>query len=239
MGRMVLLHPRSASPKKANVVPIPTVDAALIVRQIQTRVENEKATLARRVHDELSGYLLAATMDLSALRRTVLPDEVSLKRFERIKQMLHAALDVSSAVTEELHPSLLDNVGLFAALRREMQRMCARSKVQCQEHFPEIEPRLSSAEGIALFRIGQEALFIAESQARVSVVDFHIATNSARLWMHISADVAIGIPDEESRGGEAWASAQHRVHSLGGSVQIGTGGNRATALIIEVPLATP
>jgi signal transduction histidine kinase len=191
------------------------------------------------VHDELSGYLLAATMDLSALRRTAFPDEVSRKRLDRMKQMLHAALDVSRAVTEELHPSLLDNVGLFAALRREMQRMCERSKIQCQEHFPEIEPRLSSAEGIALFRIGQEALFIAESQARVSVVDFHIATNGARLWMHISADVAIGVPDEETRGGEAWASTQHRVNSLGGSVQISTGGDRATALSIEVPLATP
>jgi signal transduction histidine kinase len=232
------LHGAIAPLNKANVVPISTVNASLIVSQLQTRVESEKAFLARRVHDELSGYLLAATMDLSALRRTVSPDEVSLKRFERIKQMLHAALDVSRAVTEELHPSLLDNVGLFAALRREMHRMCTRSKIECREHFPEIEPKLSSAEGIALFRIGQEALFIAESQARVSIVDFHIATNDARLWMHISADVAIGVPHEETRGGEAWASAQLRVQSLGGSVQIGIGGNQATALIIEVPLST-
>jgi signal transduction histidine kinase len=142
--------------------------ASLVVSRLQIRIEREKSQLARRMHDELGSYLLAAAMDLSALKqRTTSPDEGSAQRFARIKQMLHAALEVSRAVTEELHPSLLDNVGLLAALRREIQRLCTRSKIQCHEHFPTIEPTLSPAAAIALFRIGQEALFIAEAQPGV------------------------------------------------------------------------
>jgi signal transduction histidine kinase len=210
---------------------------SLFVSRLQTRIEREKTNLARRMHDELGGYLLAAAMDLSALKqRTASPDEGSVQRFERIKQMLHAALEVSRAVTEELHPSLLDNVGLLAALRREIQRLCARSKIHCHEHFPAAEPALNPAAAIALFRIGQEALFVAEAQPGVSIVDFHITVDSLRLWMHISADVPFIVPGEDSLGAEAWGSAQHRVDTLSGSVQIGARGDGSTALIIEVPL---
>ena len=211
--------------------------ASNIVNALQLRVERERASLARRMHDELGGYLLAIAMDLSSLRQgATLADPRLAGRFERIKKLLHAALDVSRAVTEELHPSLLDNVGLFAALRRENQHMCARSNIVCREHFPNSEPTLTAAIGIALFRIGQEALLIAEAQPDVSAVDFHVTVNDDRFWMYMGADVAITVPKENSRGAEAWESVRHRVEALRGSVQLGPCGDFSKALIIDASL---
>jgi signal transduction histidine kinase len=212
-------------------------DNSVFVTKLQARAESEKTVLARRIHDELGGYLLAASMDLSALRQKMLSsDEGSVLRLERIAHLLHAAIDMARAMTEDLHPTLLDNVGLFAALRREMQSMCARSKIRCIEHFPTIEPKLSPAAGIALFRLGQEGLFIAESHPLVEVVDFHIDADSEFLRMHISTDAALTVPKADAPAAEAWSSAQLRAQALGGSAQIIQAGNEGAALVIEIPL---
>jgi signal transduction histidine kinase len=216
----------------------PDDDQSLFVNKLQNRAESEKTALARRIHDELGSYLLAASMDLSSLKQKLASaDEGSLRRLERIARLLHAAIDMARAVTEDLHPTLLDNVGLFAALRREMQAMCARSKVRCIEHFPEIEPRLSPAAGIALFRLGQETLMVAESLPGVTVIDFLITVDAVLLRMHISTDADLSAPTADTRAAEAWASAQLRAQALGGRAYIARSDYAAASLEIEVPLA--
>ena len=196
-------------------------DKASFVNQVQARAESEKTLLARRIHDELGGYLLAATMDLSTLRQKLLfPDDASLRRLDRIARLLHSAIDMARSVTEELHPTLLDNVGLFAALRREMHSMCVRSRIHCTEHFPETEPRLSPSAGIALFRIGQEGLIIAESHPGVTAIDFHITIDRDTLRMQISTDPAQAAPPANTPAAEAWASVQVRTQALGGQIQM-------------------
>ena len=97
----------------------PLLNSSLVVSQLQRRAEAEKSQLARRMHDELGGLLLAATMDVSMLKdQKPPPDGRVLKRLERISRLLHAAIDTTRDVTEHLRPTLLDNVGLFTALRR-------------------------------------------------------------------------------------------------------------------------
>ena len=215
----------------------PLLNSSLVVSQLQRRAEAEKSQLARRMHDELGGLLLAATMDVSMLKdQKPPPDDRVLKRLERISRLLHSAIDTTRDVTEHLRPTLLDNVGLFTALRREMQRLCQRSNLRCIDHFPSVEPKISPAAGITLFRIGQEVLFVAEAQPGVKVVEFHVTVSDTQLWMHMSADAPLVLPREESRSGEAWACTQHRVQGLGGDSRLTARGDGTMALIIEVPL---
>jgi signal transduction histidine kinase len=72
--------------------------------------------------------------------------------------------------TEELRPTLLDNVGLLAALRWQIREVCRRLAVQCDEHMPEMEPQLTPSELISIFRAGQESLLVAENQAKVTEI---------------------------------------------------------------------
>lgn len=185
--------------------------------QLQALVERDRAALAREIHDELGEYLIAASMDVTILKQRFLAqDEDSIHRLTRIDSMLNAAIDKMRRMTEELHPTLLDNVGLFAALRWQMKQMCHRSKVTCTEHFPEVEPHLSTAALIALFRVGQEALIVAENQRGVTLTDFTVVVDRDSLAMRIVSDGVSTEPAENSRGFVALAFLRHRLRALDG-----------------------
>ena len=61
-----------------------------------------------------------------------------------------------------------------------MQPLCQRSNLRCLDHFPSVEPKISPAAGITLFRIGQEVLFVAEAQPGVKVVEFHVTVSDTQ-----------------------------------------------------------
>jgi signal transduction histidine kinase len=220
----------------------PNSSSSETVTKLQALVERDKAELAREIHDELGGYLIAASMDVTVLKqRFASLDEDSQQRFIRVNSMLNAAVDMTRRVTEELHPTLLDNVGLFAALRWQMKHMCSRAKVTCTEHFPEAEPRLSAAASIALFRIGQEALVVAEDQQDVTAVDLSVTVNPDGLSIRVSSDGVTLKPAPDSRGSVALSFVRHRLAAMGGAVTIehpASGGMNLTAHVSMARLGT-
>ncbi len=98
---------------------------------LQEVSEQEKAALSRELHDELGGLLVAARMDLSWLvQRLPTTDPAIEQRFRRIQESLSAGVDLKRRVVEELRPTLLDNMGLYAALRWQFRETCRRSGLQ-------------------------------------------------------------------------------------------------------------
>ncbi len=84
---------------------------------LQNVAEREKAVLARELHDELGGLLVGARMDISWAEQHLAGDDPGVKeRLRRVQQSLSAGVDLKRRIIEELRPTLLDNVGLFAAL---------------------------------------------------------------------------------------------------------------------------
>lgn len=219
---------------------LPTHSSSETLMNLQALVERDKTALAREIHDELGGFLIAASMDMTVLKqRFAAKDDDSRQKFGRVNSMLNAAVDMTRRVTEELHPTLLDNVGLFAALRWQIKRMCRRSHVTCTEHFPEAEPTLSSAASIALFRIGQEALVVAGDQDAVTAVDFTVRVNPDFLSIRVSSDGFTPEPLEDGRGSVALSFVRHRVRAMGGSALMErprSGGMRLTAQVEMVKL---
>ena len=83
--------------------------------------ESEKHALARELHDELGGLLVAMRMDIAQLRKRAGPrpsrTPISKARWTRVEQALADGVELKSRVIEALRPTLLDNMGLFSALR--------------------------------------------------------------------------------------------------------------------------
>jgi two-component system sensor histidine kinase UhpB len=212
------------------------INSTAMVTQLQTLVELEKASLARAIHDDMGVYLIASAMDVTLLRHRFSHDQDSIIKFDRLTRMLHAAIDVMRHVTEELQPTLLDNVGLFAALRWQTKHMCLRSSVTCNAHFPVTEPQLPHAAAIALFRAGQEALVVAEHHPDVSRMDFMMELHGDSLSMQVSTDGAFGpAPVEDTRGLRALGFLLHRLNALGGEVKLtypATGGMNLSAQVL-------
>jgi len=131
-----------------------------LISHIQTVTEREKAVIARELHDELGGMLVAASMDLAWLEQHIAAPGDIRRHLLRLKDTLGDAVDLKRKIIEELRPTLLDNVGLFAALRWLIGNSCARASIPFDIQFPDKEPDFTPDASIALFRIAQEALAI-------------------------------------------------------------------------------
>ena len=71
---------------------------------------------------------------------------------------MSAGVDLKRRVVEELRPTLLDNMGLFTALRWQFKETCRRAGLRCTETIPEFELKFSPDAAIGVFRVAQEAL---------------------------------------------------------------------------------
>jgi signal transduction histidine kinase len=206
---------------------------------LQSMAEHEKASLARELHDELGGLLVGARMDISWAEQHLAGNDADLKqRLNRVQQNLAAGVDLKRRIIEELRPTLLDNVGLFAALQWQLKESCGNAGLDCMESYPEDEPRFIAEAAIALFRIAQEAFNNILKHASARSVDVSLEMDEAILWMRI-ADDGVGIPRERfsAVGSHGLASMRHRVRALGGKLDIRGADSGGTLVLVQIPLA--
>ena len=105
-------------------------EAESLITHLQVTTEADKAKLARKLHDELGGLMVSALMDLGSVQQ--LQHDINgpaRQRLDRVKETLEAAIDLKRRVIEELRPSILDNFGLFAALRWHLRRLYEGSNI--------------------------------------------------------------------------------------------------------------
>jgi signal transduction histidine kinase len=206
---------------------------------LQDVAEREKASLARELHDELGGLLVGARMDISWAEQHLGKDHPDLKlRLDRVQQNLAAGVDLKRRIIEELRPTLLDNVGLFAALRWQMKETCGSAGLKCIESYPDEEPRFKSEASIALFRIAQEAFSNILKHSGAKTADISLDMDDETLLLRI-ADDGIGIPVGQfmAIASHGLASMRHRVRALGGRLDVRSPPSGGTMLIVQIPIA--
>ncbi|HUA90312.1 MAG TPA: CHASE3 domain-containing protein [Steroidobacteraceae bacterium] len=215
-----------------------TEDLSELSTQLQTVAEKERAALARELHDELGGLLVAARMDLSWLEEKVgSEDPVVQSQFKRVHEALQAGVDLKRRVVENLRPTLLDNLGLFPALRWQVSDSCGRAGLNCTESYPDEELDLSPEASIAIFRIVQESLTNILKHAQARNVD--VAMEVRDDWLVISVrDDGVGMPIDRRRAlrSHGLASMRHRVIAFGGQWRIIRRTERGTEIEAKLPL---
>ncbi len=213
-----------------------TRELTALSTHLQDVSEQEKAALSRELHDELGGLLVAARMDLSWLeQRLPTTDPAIEQRFRRIQESLSAGVDLKRRVVEELRPTLLDNMGLFAALRWQFKETCRRSGLQCTESIPDEEPSFDSDAAIAIFRVCQEALTNILKHARARKAHLTVQITAESFVLRITDDGG-GIPAArlQAIASHGLASMRHRITALGGVWHLHSpppGGTSVTAVI--------
>jgi signal transduction histidine kinase len=208
-----------------------------LVTHLQNAAELRDTALSHELHDELGGLMGAAVMDLDAVRRAIPAlSQVALNRVDRVKRTLEQAIDLKRRVIEELRPSILDNFGLFAALRWQIKKTWRDSGVVSTENYPGVEPRFESRAATTLFRIAQEALSIALKRASVKSTDLTVCADHGNFSMIFSDD---GAPNAETQTADPamiLASIRYRIRTLGGNVQISRTEASSTVLTVSMPL---
>ena len=215
-----------------------TRDFVELSAHLLTIAEHEKASLARELHDELGGLLVASNLDLTWLERRLAPlDGATQLRVTRIRKNLLAGVDLKRRIVEELRPTLLDNMGLYAALRWQLKETCEATGLKVSESFPSQEPRFAPDAAIAFFRVLQEAITNILKHAGATAVDVAVAMDEKALTLSISDDGKGILPERlKANGSHGLASMRHRIAALGGTFSLRrpeTGGTTVTA---QIPL---
>src|SRR5580704_9929606 len=206
---------------------------------LQNVSEREKAVLARELHDELGGLLVGAHMDISWAEQHLGDGNSEVKqRLRRVRQSLSAGVDLKRRIIEELRPTLLDEVGLFAALRWQMKETCGQAGLKCNESYPSEEPAFTSEAAIALFRVAQEAFTNILKHSAATTVDITLNKVADDIVMQISDD-GKGIPAGRLNavGSHGVVSMRHRIRALNGRLDIRNSASGGTVLLVQIPAA--
>ena len=221
-------------------VALRTDSLSTLASHLQESFEQEKALLARALHDELGGLLIAVKIDLTTLRRRLEIAEADVEaRWKRVFATLDTGLNLKRRVVEQLRPTLLDNMGLYAALRWEFEESCGHSGLKCTETLPEHELPISGPAAIALFRIAQEAMTNVVKHAHATEAELGVEVDGEELVLRV-LDNGVGFdpPRRDADGAHGLASLRHRVRALRGRATIGRRADgRGSLLEVRVPLA--
>jgi signal transduction histidine kinase len=163
---------------------------------LQQQSEADKYQLARVLHDELGGLLIATKMDMVWLKRKLDGTDIDVRtHWERVLQSLEQALASKSRIIEGLRPTLLDNLGLVPALRWLLEESCRPTGMHFEHSFPPEPQPLLGRQSIAIFRVAQEALSNVLRHAQARHVIFEMANEEDFLVLRIRDD-GIGISSE-------------------------------------------
>lgn len=212
-------------------------DANEMVTYLQTSAEKARAFLSRELHDEMGGLLVSAVMDIAFAEQALPIDSHLRRRLARARDSLAAAIDLKRKTVETLRPSILDNFGLFEAIKWAVKQESRRARLPCSEIYPNCEPAFTQDAAIALFRIAQESLSVALRQPSVKAIHLALDINIDTLRICVSHD---GMTSDQTFAQDdmfAIRSVAHRVHALGGRMAV-TGISEGGALYsATMPLA--
>lgn len=195
--------------------------------------EEERRRLSRELHDETAQVLSALKIELGVLRRVVAPTDQH--RVDDAMTLVDVGIRSIRAVTNELRPALLDDLGLVPALRSLVSEFTSRSKLDVRLSVPAGEqlPAVSPDAELALFRALQEGLANVARHAQARRVEITLSAAAG-------GDVALTVTDDGvgvkagtgDNGAMGLTGMRERVAALGGSMTIDSVPNGGTQLRI-------
>lgn len=186
----------------------------------QSTVERDKASLARSLHDNTGGLLVAAVMDITWAENHLHADATEVKeRLARARAALDIAIGLNRRMIEDLRPTLLDNFGLIAALKWHFAEVCKSADIACEQHFPDPSPNFSPAAAIAFYRIAQTLIAVMVSRhARALLISLAVNREFVALKLTCN-DVPNAFNRKDDIIADALASVTGRLRALGGDMQ--------------------
>lgn len=157
-----------------------------------TAQDEERRRIARELHDGLGQDLTAAKMMLGSLFQAHQTPETKEQAAREANQMIDLAIKQIRTMSHLLHPPLLDEMGLFSALRWYVEGFTKRSGIDTTLAVPHEFPRLTSDLEIAIFKIVQESLTNVFRHANAQKVTVSLEERDSRVFISV-ADNGKGI----------------------------------------------
>lgn len=202
---------------------------------INTMREEQRARIARELHDVVGGMLTSMKLDIQRINRR--SEDPELKAI--VADLLHLAqesIDTVRTISEDLRPGALDHLGLSSALQATLRQFCERTEIAVQLLDDGFDAQLSQARATAAYRICQEALTNIARHAGATQVVVRLASGEGWLTVEIEDNgrgLASLTPTGKSIG---LVSMAERAREFGGNLASRPGLEGGTCLILRMPL---
>lgn len=198
--------------------------------------EEEKARIAREVHDELGQMLTVLKLETSMCELAYAELDPGLRdRLNSMKRLISQLFQLVRDVATALRPPILD-AGIASAIEWQGQRFEARTQIPCLVDVPDNLPTLSDARAIGMFRILQEALTNVMRHAQAHTVEISLTLEEGMMCMTI-ADDGVGFVQQKGRPVSfGLVGMRERVLMLGGRLELDSESGEGTTLRAYIPL---
>jgi signal transduction histidine kinase len=209
----------------------------LLRNTIRTQ-EEERARIARELHDEMAQTLTAFTLDIGTLQNVLPQDNGTHAILDRLQNLSRQMSQSMVQMVYVLRPPHLDELGLVTALKymleQDFQRRGLRTRLEIKGHPARVDPLIETV----LFRVAQEALTNVVRHAKTEEVDLCLEYKPESVLLKISDHGSGFDPDQVFVAPRGWglAGMRERAESVGGTMQIRSSPNQGTTVEVEIPI---
>lgn len=198
--------------------------------------EEEKARIAREVHDELGQVLTVLRLEISMCELSGQQDAALTERLQSMKKLIDQTFTIVRDVATALRPPILD-AGIGSAIEWQGRRFEARTQIPCVTIVPEAPIKLSDAKATGLFRILQEALTNVLRHAEAHTVQLQLQLLGDELELSISDDGKGFSPEREQQSSSyGLIGIRERVLMMGGQLTIHSEAGEGVTLTVTILL---
>jgi signal transduction histidine kinase len=206
---------------------------------LQNVREEERLHISREIHDELGQLLTVLKMDVSWLNKRIEPDNSPVKeKLSEILSLVDTTVRSVRRIASELRPSLLDDLGLYAAMEWHLEEFERRSGITKELVIPETELELPDTLKIGIFRIFQESLTNVARHSGAKNVSVSLLQKDNQLILTIR-DNGIGFEAEPMTTKKTLGllGMKERSMMMGGQYEITSVIGEGTTVTVIIPLS--
>ena len=204
---------------------------------LQNSREDERMKIAREIHDELGQSTTALKINMSWLSKKNLSEDVAVKnRIDDTISLLNEMVKSIRRISQELRPSILDNLGLSAAIEWFTSEFEKRTGIKCTfENKLLDDSNLTNNVKTALFRICQESLTNVMRHSQATAVDCTLQRMHNKIVLDIH-DNGKGFDITQKNKSFGLLGMQERASMINGNLKIESAPNKGTTIHAEIEL---
>jgi signal transduction histidine kinase len=199
--------------------------------------EDERARIARDLHDSAGQALASILLSLKLAEQTDSITEVH-KRLADLRQLTSATASEVRRIAMELRPSVLDDIGLVAALDRYVTDLQERTGILLERTIQLSGKRLSPEIETVIYRVLQEALTNALRSAQPTRIDIELEELGDVVRLVVRDDGRGFDPEAVEGGGLGLLGMRERASLVDGKLSILSAPGSGTTIELEIPIGT-
>jgi signal transduction histidine kinase len=200
--------------------------------------EEERRRIAREMHDDWTQRLALLGIDVAKLERHIGAPERALPLLRAMQEKLVGLSEDVHALSRQLHPAILDDLGLVEALRSECASFSHREGIIVVYRPEEVPSGLPKDVALCIYRVAQEALRNLAKHAAVHEAWVSLVATGAELVLRIE-DKGVGFDPAggHTQPGLGLSSMEERVRLIGAKLSVTSSPGHGTTVEVRVPLA--